>query len=55
MKKNAIGRMNGRKAQASKLVLTLSAIVLVSKTYKPAPIKPAPPVPLPHAASEKCP
>lgn len=42
--------MHGRNADARREVLTLSPMVDVKSTYSPAPIKPAPPVPLPQAA-----
>ena len=40
----------GRHAEASNVVRTLNPNVFVARAYAPAPIKPAPPVPLPHAA-----
>ena len=55
MKKKDRSMMQGRKADARRDVLTLRPIVVVSRTYNPAPIKPAPPVPLPQAARENGP
>lgn len=48
--KNDRSIMQGRKADASNEVLTLSPMVEVRRTYSPAPTNPAPPVPLPQAA-----
>lgn len=47
--------MIGRKEKANKLVRGLIFSVVVAMAYAPAPIKPAPPVPLPHEASAKWP
>lgn len=47
--------MQGKNAEAKRLVLTDNPIMVVKRTYNPAPAKPAPPVPLPHAARLKCP
>lgn len=55
MKKKARGIINGRNAQVSKLVRMERPMVLVRSTYNPAPTRPAPPVPLPHAAKENGP
>lgn len=48
--KKATSIMLGSKADVISVVLTLSPIVDVRRTYSPAPINPAPPVPLLHAA-----
>ena len=53
--KKARSMKHGRKADAMRDVLTLNPIVVVNKTYKPAPTSPAPPVPLPQAARERGP
>ena len=53
--KNARSITQGRKADASRLFLILNPIVAVNRTYSPAPIRPAPPVPLPHAARDNGP
>ena len=50
MMKKLIINTTGRQAEAKMVALTLSPNVVVAKAYAPAPIKPAPPVPLPHAA-----
>lgn len=53
--KKARSMKHGRKAEDSREVLTDNPIVVVKRTYNPAPTSPAPPVPLPHAASENGP
>ena len=47
--------ITGRKALASNVLLTLSPRLVVARAYAPAPMSPAPPVPLPHAARENSP
>ena len=45
----------GRKADAKIVCLLLSPKVVVAKAYAPAPMSPAPPVPLPQDAKLKGP
>lgn len=55
MRKKLTSMIRGNNEKHSKLVRTLMPRLVVAMAYAPAPIKPAPPVPLPHAARAKCP
>jgi len=55
MRKKLTSMMIGRKADAKSVFLLLRPIEFVASAYAPAPISPAPPVPLPHAARLKGP
>ncbi len=55
IKKKLISMMIGRKADARSAVLLLNPNDVVASAYAPAPISPAPPVPLPQAAKLKGP
>lgn len=55
MTKKLMSMIIGRKADARIVVLTDKPIHVVKTTYNPAPAKPAPPVPLPQAASPNLP
>ena len=55
MTKKDRSMMAGRNADARREVLTDRPMVDVKSTYNPAPISPAPPVPLPQAARENGP
>ena len=53
--KKLMSMITGRNENARRLVRGEMPIAVVATAYAPAPTSPAAPVPLPHAASAKCP
>ena len=55
IRKKLISITAGRQADANRVALTVNRNSVVARAYAPAPMRPAPPVPLPQAARLKGP